>query len=366
MKANDEMIKSTFESAKKHKGVFSTEFKTNWNEIKSNFNVAITSLTPWTNAEGQTLLSLAILGETMRALMSKQTGVKYIEELKYLNLTSGNLQAYAEGWNPVGSTTITVKNVGVTKMMSQEQLNPERLNDYSTQLSLQPGFNTELPFEVLYAELKAKFIARDIGFMDWGTQTGSTASGSTSWPGLGYLIPLNVTAVAGTGCTYTSFSWTNFLAGTTVNSATTLYSDLMTIQLTMINKLPEAIQGEKLHWIVPPSIFRKMLAVLRDGPTGSANFHIDVTENNGTQEFLFPAYTNLTVIANPSMSTENPNAWTATVISPIWNLVGLYDLENEWEKFVLQWNPYALYGQFYCFFKAGIDFYFPTYITYSA
>jgi hypothetical protein len=218
-----------------------------------------------------------------------------------------------------------------------------------------------LPFETLYSELKAKYIQRDIEFYDWGTQTGGTAS--DSWAGLGYLIPsVSASTQSWTTTGFTSktlFSWSGFLTGGT-------YTDLMTVQANMINKLPEAIQGEKLTWFVSPAVFRKMLAVLRDGPSGIGNYNIDVTLNDGTQSFDFPAYTNLTVIATPGLSSENPNAWNATVICPAWDLVGLNDLMGESEKFTLLWNPYELKGQFYCFFKAGIDFYFPHYITYSS
>jgi len=356
MRLTNDEIKSVFESARAHKSIWSTEFKQDL--VKSDFTLNLTSLSPWTNAEGQTLLSAAIIGAPTRKLISRQDGCKHIDELKYVNTSSG-LQKYAKGWNPVGVTTITVKDISVTPMMSQELLYPEDLNDYSTQLSLQPGFNTELPFETLYSELKAKYIARDIEFYDWGTQTGSTSG--DSWAGLGNLLPASIgTGITATDrVTTTSFSWATFLTGGT-------YTDLMSIQATMISKLPEAIQGEKLTWFVSPAILRKMLAVLRDGPTGSGNFHIDVNNNDGTTSFAFPAYTNLNVVGTPGLSSENPNAWVATVITPAYNLVGLDDLMGEFEKFSLMWNPYEERGQFSCHFKAGINFYFGSYITYSA
>ena len=359
MKLKSDEIKSIFEEARKHKTIWNTQFKTDL--IKSDFTLNLTSLTPWTDAEGQTLLSLAILGAPTRKLISRQDGVKYLSELKYLNTTSG-LQPYTKGWNPAGETTVTVRNIYVTKMMSQELLYPEDLNDYSLQLSLSPGFNTELPFESLYGELKRKYIARDIEFYDWGTQSGGTypPTAGASWAGLGNIIPAHAeTYKSDTGATSYSFSWTRFLTGGT-------YDQLMTVQNAMINNLPEAIQGEKLTWFVSPAVFRKMLAVLRDGPTGIGNFNINVTDNDGTQSFAFPAYTNLEVVSTPGLSAENPNAWAATLITPAWNLVGVNDLMGEDEKFTLIWNPYALYGQFYCYFKASIDAYFYNYISYSA
>ena len=191
--------------------------------------------------------------------------------------------------------------------------------------------------------------------------TGST--GGSSWAGLGSSIPAHAGSQntwTTTGFTFkTVFSWAGFLTGGT-------YTDLMNIQSTMINALPEAIQGQKLTWFVSPAVLRKMLAVLRDGPTGSGNYHIDVIDNEGTTSFLFPAYTNLEVIGTPGLSSENPNAWVATVITPAWNLVGLNDLMNEDEKFSIFWNPYEEKLQFSCHFKAGIDFYFPHYISYSS
>ena len=354
MKLSREEIKQIFDKAKEHNCLFQTEF--NKNLIKSDFTLNLNALTPWTKADGQQFLTQVILGAPTRKLISRQSGVKYISELKYLDTTSG-LQQYAKGWSPQGTTTLTVKNVSTTKMMSQELLYPEDLNDYSTQLSLHKGFNKELPaaLEIMYAELKGLYISRDIEFYDWSTTNGSP--NGRQWAGLGYKIPRSVGGA--TGATYTAFDWAGFVTGGT-------YTSLMNTFDTMLGKLPEAIlDTEKITWFVPPVVFRKMLAVLRDGPTGSGNFHIDVVENDGSETFRMPAFRNVEVISTPGLSSENPAQWNATVMTPAFNLVGLDDKDGEDQEFKLIVNPYELYYQFYMFFKAGIDFYFANYITYS-
>ena len=62
--------------------MFNTQFKQDL--VKSDFTLDLSLMTPWTNAEAQTLMSLAVLGAPTRKLVSSQSGVKYIDELKYI------------------------------------------------------------------------------------------------------------------------------------------------------------------------------------------------------------------------------------------------------------------------------------------
>jgi hypothetical protein len=340
-------------SAKEHSSFWKTPVNTEL--IKSDFTVDTSHLTPWTDEQSQVLLSAAILEAETIKLISSQTGVKYIDSLKYLgdgnplNGVNAIFQAYQHGWHPVGTTVPTNRNVSVSKIMTQEELYPEDLNNFSYQLSATPGFQTTLPFEQLYGELKAKQIAKNIELMIWGTQTGAT-DGTNACTGLGYLLPSVAFGAQTTGCTKLQFDWVANLTGMTS-------SDWINLVNNAINDLPEEIQGmNDLTLFMGHSKFRAMLKALIIGNL----YHIDVTNEKGLTSIIFPG-TNVKIVAVNGLNNQN-----YCVLTPAFNLVLLTDLMNEWEKFTLIWNPYDLMGQFYAYMKIGIDAYFYNYICYIA
>ena len=338
-----ELISTAKQRRETFKDVFTSQ--SNPKLIKSDFTIDTNYLTPWTNEESQTLLSAAILEAETAKLISYQTGCKYIEQIKYL-ATDAQFQAYQHGWHPLGVTTPTVRNVSVSKIMVQEELYPEDLNNYSFQLSMMPGFNTELPFEQLYGELKSKEIAKGIELMIWGTQTGATDS-TAYCTGLGYKIPADQGALTGTTKVFWNFS------GLTTMTAT----DWINLISNMQNALPEEIQGmTDLTLFMGHSKFRELVKALL-----IANlYHVDPTGNKGYNKFTFPG-TNIMVTPVNGLNSQN-----YICLTPAFNLVLLTDLMNEEDKFTLVWNPYDLKGQFYTYFKMGIDYYFPNYIVYTA
>ena len=340
-------------SAKAHSSLWKSPAKSEL--IKSDFTIDTGNLTPWTDEQSQVLLSAAILEAETAKLISSQTGIKYIDSLKYLgdgnplNGVNAVFQAYQHGWHPVGTTVPTNRNVSVSKIMTQEELYPEDLNNFSYQLSMVPGFNTSLPFEQLYGELKAKQIAKNIELMIWGTQTGAT-DGTAACTGLGYLIPYNIGGPQTTGSTHVTYDWVTNLTGMTSSDWINLVND-------MVNALPEEIQGmSDLTLFMGHSKFRSLLRALITGNL----YHIDVTNENGLTSIIFPG-TNVRVQAVNGLNSQD-----YTVLAPAFNLVLLTDLMNEWEKFTLIWNPYDLRGQFYAYFKIGVDAYFYNYIVYAS
>ena len=336
-------VEQIFNSAKEHKSLWKTP--ANPSVIKSDFTIDTGAITPWTNEESQVLLSAAILEAETSKLISSQTGIKYIDSLKYLAVDA-QFQAYQHGWHPLGVTTPTARNVEVSKIMTQEEIYPEDLNNYSYQLSMVPGFNTELPFEQLYGELKAKNIAKNIELMIWDTKTGST-DGTAQCTGLGYLLPNDVSV---TGVTKMTFDWVTELTGMTS-------SDWINFVNDAVNNLPEEIQGfSDLTLFMGHSKFRAMLRALIIGNL----YHVDVTNENGLTSIIFPG-TSVRIQAVNGLNNQN-----YTILTPAFNLVLLTDMMNEWEKFTLIWNPYDLRGQFYAYFKIGINYYFPNYIVYCA
>ena len=336
-------IDSIFESAKAHKQLCNFQGKPE--VVKSDFTIDTGALTPFTDETSQILLSAAILEAETAKLISSQTGIKYIDSLKYLAVDA-QFQAYTHGWHPLGVTTPTNRSVSVSKIMTQEEIYSEDLNNYSYQLSMYPGWNKDLAFESLYGELKSKTIAKQIELMIWDTKTGAT-DGTAQCTGLGYILPAEVCV---TGVTKVTYDWVTNLTGMTS-------SDWITFVNDMINALPEVIQGfSDLTLFMGHSKFRSMLKALL-----IANlYHIDVSNENGLTSIIFPG-TNVRVQAVNGLNNQN-----YVVLTPAFNLVLLTDMMNEWEKFTLIWNPYDLRGQFYAYFKIGIDAYFYNYIAYAA
>lgn len=307
------------------------------------FNVS--GLGTWINENKQDLISAAILESNTIQSVTLMPGVKYKEQIKYLD-GDALIQAAACGTpTSSGTTTLTDKDVEVKSLMVYEETCPEDFNKTSLQLSMKPGWNTEIPFEQQYADIKVKKLQKSIEEMIWS----STGSGTTKTDGWIYLFANdddvkyneinNVTGV--------TFDW---LA--TGNTA----SDYMSQVYKMIAELPDAIQSmTDLTLFVSPAIARKMSQSF----VIAGNYHIDFSGNDGNSSWVFPG-TN--VLVKPTNGLVNQ---TVGVLTPASNLIVATDLQNEWEKFNLWYSEDDLNVKFIQQFKIGTSYYFGEYVVVS-
>lgn len=299
------------------------------------FNVE--GLGDWVNENSQALISKAILDENTISLVSKMSGVKYKEAIKFLDVAP-IIQAYACGTPTTsGTTTLTDKDITVIPLMVYETLCPEDLVKKATQLSLSPGFPEKIPFEQAYSDLMIKNIWKQISAALWSSTAGSTVKPA------GWIYQ----AEADSDVVDRSFTW----SATGVSAA-----NYNTEIFGMINDLPSEIANdENLTLFVGPEISRKLKQALF-----SANlYHYDTTNENGNSAWVYPA-TNVTVQPTNGLAGLN-----SVFLTPAWNLIVAFDLESEFDQYKLWWSDDDQLSKFLVKFRLGNGYYFGEYIVLS-
>lgn len=293
--------------------------------------------TTYVNENSQDLIAKAVLEANTIKDVTLLPNVKYKEQIKYIE-ADALIQAYACGTPTTsGTTTITDKDVQVWSLMIYEELCPADLEKTSLQLSLKPGANQEIPFEVQYADLKVKNIQKGIEQMIWA----NSASGSTNCEGWIHMME------ADSDVNDRTFVW----SGTSWTAAN--YSDEV---YGMINDLPAEIQlFEDLTLFVPPEVSRRMIQQF----VKTGNYHIDYVDRDGNSDWYFPG-TN--VIVKPKFGLASTNA---VILTPASNLIAATDLANEEEKFKLWWSEDDQNVKFLATWKIGVSYYFGEYIVLS-
>lgn len=298
----------------------------------------VTGLGTWINENKQDLISSAILDANTIQSVTLIPGVKYKEQIKYLE-GDALIQAASCGTPTTsGTTTLTDKDIEVKSLMIYEETCPEDFNKTSLQLSMKPGWNTEIPFEQQYADIKIKNLQKNIEEMIWS----STVSGTTKPNGWVYLFE-NDSDVND----LTTFDWS-----ATGNTA----SDYIGEVYAMVNELPDEVQSmTDLTLFVSPAISRKMSQAL----VVAGNYHIDLTKQDGNNDWMFPG-TN--VLVKPTNGLVNQDV---AVLTPASNLIIGTDLQNEMEQFKLWYSEDDLNVKFLQTFKIGTSYYFGDYVVYS-
>ena len=298
------------------------------------FNVG--ALTQWVNDNSQELLTKAVLQAETIPYITVIPGVKYKERLKYL-ATDALFQQGGCGFTASGTTTLTEKDLLVTTLKITEELCPEDLNSYSLQLSMKPGYNTNIPFEALYAEQKVKEIQKGIELMIWA----NTVASSTNCSGFLYLMNNDADVHDLT------FAWCS-----TGNTASNYLAAIYAMQ----NALPAEIQSfDDLTLFVGHEVFRMIVQSLI-----IANlYHVDVTNNNGFTSFIFPG-TNIKIVP-----VNGLNGTCDAVLTPASNLIYVTDLESEEDKLKVWWSEDYQIVRTVCNWKSGVSYYFGDYIVLS-
>lgn len=305
------------------------------------FNVS--GLGTWINENKQDLISAAILEANTVQSVSLITGVKYKEQIKYLD-GDALIQAAACGTPTTsGTTTLTDKDVEVKSLMIYETLCPEDFNKTSLQLSMKPGYNTEIPFEAQYADIKVKKLQEALEKMIWSNSAASTTNCQGWMHALSGDTDVKYNEIGGvTGIT---FDWV-----ASGNTASTFMAKVY----DMIGELPESIQSlNDLTLFVNPAISRKMAQAF----VISGNFHIDFTGKDGLTSWMFPG-TNITVKPTNGLVLQ-----TVGVLTPASNLIVATDLQNESEQFKLWFSEDDLLVKFLQQFKIGTSYYFGEYVV---
>jgi hypothetical protein len=301
---------------------------------------SVSTISGWINENSQNLIESAIMESNTVQAVTVMPGVKYISAIKYL---SGNalIQAAACGTpTSSGTTTITDKDIRVYDFMVYEELCPQDFDDTSLQMSMKPGWNTEIPFEQQYAQMKVKNLQDAIELQIWANQ----ASGTTTIQGLIAMAEddsdVNDRTFVWSGSTYTAENYDTEVWG--------MLNDLTAA-------VPAVATDNNLTLFVPPEVSRKMT----QAQVTANRFHSDFTTTPGLEPWLYPG-TNITVYPTSGLRSTN-----AVFLTPAWNIIVATDLQGEYEQFKLWFSEDDNIVKFRQQFKLGVSYYFGTYIVLS-
>jgi hypothetical protein len=293
----------------------------------------LSALTAYTNEFAIDLIKEAVLKGRTVDLVTVQGGIKSSATINRLS-TILNAQGGACGWNPTGSTILDQRTISVCDIKINEAICLNDLEAFYTQVQMNPGsYNTEIPFEQLFAENKRDQIMALIEDLIW---KGDTVGGSGNLALCDGLVKLfNDGITASNTAQYGTYS--------TANVATEII-DKIDEAITKINA--NVIDATDLHVFVSYPLFRIYAKALRDANL----FHYTGAENQGGDFTLMVPGTNVRVIAVRGLNNVNRFA-----LSPASNVYVGTDLMSDAEDFRIFYSQDFDEVRFLAKWKIGVQ-----------
>ena len=293
----------------------------------------LSALNAWTNEHAMDLIKEAVLKGRTTELAKVQGGIKHAATI---NRLSTNIvgQNGACGWNAEGDTTLDQRTITVCDIKINEAICLNDLEDYYTSVMMNPGsYNTDIPFEQLFAENKKDQIMALIEDLVWKGDT--EAEGNL---GLcdGFLKLFGASA---------SGVVTGTVSSNLVDTIDAMIADLD----------PNVIDVEDLHIFLSYADYRKYAKELRDANL----FHYTGAENQGQEFSQIHPGTNVRVIA-----VRGLNSTGAIVLTPASNLYIGTDLLNDAEDFKIFYSQDNDEVRFLAKWKLGVQVAYPEHVVY--
>lgn len=293
----------------------------------------LAGLSAYTNEFAIDLIKEAVLKGRTVDLVTVQGGIKSSATINRLS-TVLNAQAGACGWNATGSTILDQRTITVCDIKINEAICLNDLEAYYTQVQMNPGsYNTEIPFEQLFAENKRDQIMALVEDLIW---KGNTVSGTGNLALCNGLVKLfNDGITASNTAQYGTYS--------NANVANEIISKVDEA-ITKINA--NVIDAEDLHVFMSYPLFRIYAKALRDANL----FHYTGAENQGGDFTLLVPGTNVRAIAVRGLNSVNRFA-----ISPASNIYVGTDLLSDAEDFRIFYSQDFDEVRFLAKFKIGVQ-----------
>jgi hypothetical protein len=291
------------------------------------------ALTAYTNEFAIDLIKEAVLKGRTVDLVTVQGGIKSSATINRLS-TVLNAQGGACGWNATGSTILDQRTISVCDIKINEAICLNDLEAFYTQVQMNPGsYNTEIPFEQLYAENKRDQIMALIEDLIW---RGDTVGGSGNLALCDGLVKLfNDGITASNTAQYGTYS--------NANVANEII-DKIDEAITKINA--NVIDATDLHVFMSYPLFRIYAKALRDANL----FHYTGAENQGGDFTLMVPGTNVRAIAVRGLNNVN-----RFVISPASNIYVGTDLMTDAEDFRIFYSQDFDEVRFLAKWKIGVQ-----------
>lgn len=291
--------------------------------------LVLSGLSAYTNEFAMDLIKEAVLRGRTVDLIQVQGGIKSSATINRLSTTI-NAQAGACGWSATGSTTLDQRTISVCDIKVNESICLNDLENYYTQVQMNPGsYNTDIPFEQLFAENKRDQIMALVEDLIWRGDTGGSGNLALC-NGFKKLFDAGITASSAYYGTYST-------------NTTTLKNEIIDKVDQAIAKInTDIIDTDDLHLFMSYADYRIYAAALRD-----ANYFAYTGAENQGQDFsqIHPG-TNVRVIAVRGLNGANrwvlaqaSNLYVGTdLLSDAEDFKIFYSQDNDEVRFLAKWK----------------------------
>jgi len=301
----------------------------------------LAGLSAYTNEMAMDLIKEAVLKGRTVDLATVQGGVKSAATINRLS-TVLNAQAGACGWSATGSTILDQRTITVCDIKINEAICLNDLEAYYTQVMMNPGsYNTEIPFEQLFAENKKDQIMALVEDLIWKGDTVGGTGNLALCDGFKVLFDAGITASSAKYGTYSNSG----LASTIVDKVDEAISKIDS----------NVIDAEDLHLFMSYPDFRTYAKALRDANL----FHYTGAENQGGDFTLMVPGTNVRVIAVRGLNSAD--RW---VLTPASNLYIGTDLLSDAEDFRIFYSQDNDEVRFLAKWKLGVQVAYLEHVVY--
>jgi hypothetical protein len=301
----------------------------------------LTGLTAYTDEMAMDLIKKSVLGGRTLQLISIQPGIKSSATINIIG-TDLVAQLGSCGWNAEGETILSQRDISVCPLKINEALCIDDLEAFYTQKMMRPGsYNTEIPFEGIYADQKAENIAALIEDLIWKGDTDNGVGNLALCDGFIKLFGASGSGVVdGNPAGLTALSPTNII-------------DVVDNQVSLINT--DVINANDLYVMVGYDTFRTYAKALRDANL----FHYTGEENQGGEFTMMVPGTNVRIVATRGLNNTN-----VMVTGPASNLYFGTDLLNDYESFTIKHDDVEDDVKFRAKWKQGVNVAFPEYVVF--
>lgn len=302
----------------------------------------VNGLQAYTDQERMALIKKMILGGRSVKFLTVQPDIKSAASI---NLLSSNLIAQAGGcgFTNTGTTILTQQTLNVCPLKVNESICLDTLEQYYTQAMMNPGsYNTEIPFEQIYAEEKVSQISSLIDNLIW---QGNTVSGSGNLNLCdGFIRLADVTYSAST------------VDGNVSNATAITASNIVALVDDAVNSIPaNIIDMDDLYLYCGYDFYRTYSTALRNANL----FAYTGAEDQGESFSQMVPGTNVRLIAVKGLNGTNK-----FFISTKSNLYFGTDLLNDYENFELWYSLDNQEVRMASKWKQGVNAAFWDYVVY--
>lgn len=299
----------------------------------------VSGLAAWTDENKLPLIKKSVLGGRTLQFITVQPDIKSSAAINIIDSTL-SLQAGGCGWNAAGTTALSQRDIDVCPVKINESICLDTLESYWVQTQMQPGsYNTDIPFEQIFAEEKADKIQALVDDYIW---KGGSPSFSAYSLCNGFIRLFENTAASGTS-----------VNGNTSSATAITAANIIGLIDNIVAVVPsDIIDAEDLVLFVGYDTYRTYSLALRNANL----YHYTGAETNDFMQVV-PG-TNVKVVAVRGLNSTN-----RMFLSRGANMYFGTDLLNDFEDFSIFYSEDNDEVRFRFKGKLGVQVAFPEFVV---